>query len=146
MSTPKFCSYKNVNTNFCSKTFTLTDFLKHHLTFNLSTDSLITDILGKWQDRLQYMDTDYQHKETVLALRCSSLHAALKQVTHHLSRSPSPSLPSTTQLSSNSTVLYDGLNHALLSQAELAREAERYQVIKISGNMNSKFDLIFSFC
>ena len=75
--------------------------------------SLVTDLLGKWQDRLQYMDTDYQHKETVLALRCSSLHAALKQVTHQLSRSPSPSLPSTTQLSSSSSVLYDGLNHAL---------------------------------
>ena len=134
MSTQKFCSYKNVNTNFCSKTFPLTDFLKHHLTYTLSTDSLITD-LGKWQDRLQYMDTDYQHKETVLALRCSSLHAALKQVTHHLSRSPSPSLPSTTQLSSNSSVLYDGLNHALLSRAELAREAERYQVMHTCSNL-----------
>ena len=75
------------------------------------------------------MDTDYVHKEPVLALRCSSLHAALKHLTQQMSRSPSPTTTTTTtQLTSDSSSFYDGLNHALLSQAELAREAGRFQV------------------
>ena len=78
------------------------------------------------------MDTDYVHKEPVLALRCSSLHATLKHLTQQMSRSPSPTnttnTTTTTQLTSTSSTLYDGLNHALLSQAELAREAGRFQV------------------
>ena len=73
------------------------------------------------------MDADFQHKEPVLALRCSSLHAILKQADQHLSQSPSPSLPSHAQMT-KSNALFSGLNQTLLTQAELAREAGRFQV------------------
>ena len=101
-------------------------FLTIHHTFSPISLS-VTRLLGDWQERLQYMDADFQHKEPVLALRSSSLHAILKQAAQQLSRSPSPSLPSHTQMT-KSNALFSGLNQALLTQAELAREAGMYQV------------------
>lgn len=93
-----------------------------------SSRSGIIGLVGDWQERLLFMDADFQHKELILALRTSSLHALLKYSIQQLTQSPSPSLPSHTQLNSLSSALFNALNSSLITQTQLAREAGRFQV------------------
>jgi len=78
------------------------------------------DFIEDWTARLTHLDCDFQFIEPVLALRHSALHCLLERTVQHGTGTGGTRI----QAEQLFTVIRDNL----LTQAQLAREASKYQV------------------